>query len=116
MPKFSELVVRESHENLAFTEYAPSPIVRTLNILLKVLPARVLLNYFRNFLDKHKSDTSLVGMKLCNPHMERCIRIEFALFKNRMLKFFISPSYRDSLRDIFENGGDFMHFPFLFRT
>ena len=35
MPKFSELVVRESNKNLAFIECAPLPIVRTLKITLK---------------------------------------------------------------------------------
>ena len=103
IPKFSELSMMQSCENNTFTECVTAPIVGTLYILLKEMPARLLPKYLRKFLDKHKNDTILEGMELWNPEMEKCIRVELAFFKKHMLQLFRALSDRDSLRNSFDN-------------
>ena len=67
IPTFSELVIRNSFENLAHTECVNTPIFGTLKTLLQADPARLLSKYLKYFLEKWNKDATLIGIDLLHP-------------------------------------------------
>ena len=59
-PKFSELEIRNSFQNLTHAEYVNAPIFGSLDILMQAALARLLSSYLKYFLEKHKKDTSFI--------------------------------------------------------
>ena len=88
MPALSDLVMRNSFENIDFTKFATTPMALVIYTLLKVVPSNTVPNNVRYFCKKHRKETNLVDKCAWDRDVAHWLGIELLLFSKHRDHFF----------------------------